>query len=97
MLIAQQNTAISAYQYHVESGTSRRQQLTILSFIERRGGTWSIGELSRSLGIEKSTVSARLNELVKTGELEPRPRRKDRMSGITIRPVALHPKQLALI
>ncbi len=40
--------------------------------------------------MEKSTVSARINELLNdTKELAERPRRKDRISGITIRPVGL--------
>ena len=42
------------------------------------------------MDLQKSTVSARLNELLKeTKELAERPKRKDRISGITIRPVGL--------
>jgi len=62
----------------------------ILSFIAARGGDWSIGELAKALDLEKSTVSARVNELLHdTKELVELPKRKDRVSGVTVRPIAL--------
>ena len=58
--------------------------------ITARGGDWSIGELAKAMDLQKSTVSARLNELLNdTKELVERPKRKDRVSGITVRPVGL--------
>lgn len=47
-------------------------------------------KLAKAMDLQKSTVSARLNELLNdTKELVERPKRKDRISGITIRPVGL--------
>jgi DNA-binding MarR family transcriptional regulator len=88
MRIDQQPTACDAY--HAHRGKSAQQRNRILSFIKQRGGDWSIGELAQALTMQKSTVSARVNELLnETKELAERPRRKDRLSGITIRPVGL--------
>lgn len=90
MLIDQQPTAADAFRSHRGAGKSAAQRNRILAFIKSRGGDWSIGELAQSLELEKSTVSARLNELLhETRELVERPKRKDRISGIMIRPVAL--------
>ncbi len=88
MRIDQQSTACDAY--HAHRGQSAQQRNRILSFIKQRGGDWSIGELAEALTMQKSTVSARVNELLnETKELVEQPRRKDRLSGITIRPVGL--------
>ena len=88
MRIAQAITAADAYDKHRTSGQSAQQRNRILEFVKERGGDWSIGELA--LTLQKSTVSARVNELLNdTGELVEKTRRKDRLSGITIRPVGL--------
>lgn len=90
MRIAQQITAADAYDAHRMSGKASAQRVRILEFIEARGGDWSIGEIANALAMEKSTASARINELLnETGELVEKARRKDRHSGITIRPVGL--------
>ena len=89
MRTAQQFTACDAYAVHQATGKASAQCARILDFIESRGGDWSIGEVAQMLVLEKSTVSARMNELLATGELEARPNRKDRVSGITVRPVGL--------
>ena len=96
MLINQTETAIRSFHAHEGSGLASGQRELILGFIELRGGSWSIGELARALEMQKSTVSARLFELLSTGHLEERPKRKDRVSGILIRPVALPAIQLGL-
>jgi len=88
MRIAQQPTACDAF--HARRGQSAAQRNRILAFIKSRGGDWSIGELAHALGLEKSTVSARLNEaLYETHELVEASRRKDRRSGILVRPAKL--------
>lgn len=87
MRIAQQFTACDAYAAHHATGKASAQQSRILAFIEIHGGDWSIGELAQRLALEKSTVSARLNELVSEGSLVEKCRRKDRVSGITVRAV----------
>jgi predicted transcriptional regulator len=79
------------------TGQSAQQRNRILAFIKARGGDWSIGELAQELTLQKSTVSARLNELLNdTKELVEATRRKDRLSGITIRPVGIPPIQKEL-
>jgi predicted transcriptional regulator len=89
MRTAQAFTACDAYAAHKATGKASAQCDRILSFIEARGGDWSIGEVAQALVLEKSTVSARMNELLATGELEAKQNRKDRVSGITVRPVGL--------
>lgn len=90
MRTAARSTSIDAYHTHRRSGQSAQQRNRILEFIKARGGDWSIGEIAQALTLQKSTVSARVNELLNdTKQLVERPKRKDRISGITIRPVAL--------
>jgi len=90
MRTAVQETSIDAFYLHRGAGKSAQQRERVLEFIASRGGDWSIGEIARALGLEKSTVSARVNELVnETRDLVEKPRRKDRVSGITVRPVGL--------
>lgn len=88
MRIAQLETAIDAYHTHVTKGKAHQQRARVLDFIRDRGGDWSIGEIAHELDLEKSTVSARINELLhETHDLVGKPKRKDRYSGITVRPV----------
>lgn len=83
-------TSIEAFSAHVGTGKASAQQARILSFIARRGGDWSIGELAKEMRLEKSTVSARVFELLHgSKELVECPKRKDRVYGVTIRPVSL--------
>lgn len=98
MRIAQAPTACDAFHAHSENGLASGQRNKILAFIEANGGSWSIGELAEALGMQKSTVSARLNEMLNQfGLLVEKPKRKDRLSNITIRPVGLPAKQLELL
>jgi hypothetical protein len=88
MLIQQTQTAIECYHGHQTQSAAQRTR--VLQFIETRGGSWSIGELAHALGLQKSTVSARVNELLyQTKELVEWPKRKDRRSGVMVRPVSL--------
>ena len=89
MLIAQTFTACDAHSAHKASGKAASQHALILRHLEQHGGEWSIGELARALGLEKSTVSARLNELLSDDTLTATAPRKDRISGIRVRPVGL--------
>ena len=94
MRIAQAPTACDAFHAHADSGLASGQRAVILGFIERHGGSWSIGELADALAMQKSTVSARLNEMLnETGEPVVKPKRKDRLTNITIQPVGLPAKQ----
>ncbi len=97
MRISAQDTSINAYHALVASGQSSQQRNRILAFIKEYGGDWSIGELSQVRGLQKSTVSARVNELLNdTQQLVEKPKRKDRVSGITVRPVGFPVEQLGL-
>lgn len=90
MLTNVRETSCESFRTHRWTGQSAAQRARILAFIKARGGDWSIGEIAKALDLEKSTVSARLHELLKeTKELVERPKRKDRISGITVRPVGL--------
>jgi hypothetical protein len=86
-----QPTSLSAYDAVRASGTSSHQCARILAHIEQHGGDWSIGEIAHALNMEKSTVSARLNAML--NEIDPpivaKPTRKDRRSGVMVRPVGL--------
>ena len=98
MLIAQQPTAIDAHQAHDASGLSSAQRHLIVGFIKQRGWSWSIGELAGALGMQKSTISARVNEcLNEFGLLVVKAKRKDHLSNITVRPIGLPVKQLELL
>ena len=97
MRTAATDTSINAFHEHRASGKASAQRARIVAFIRKMGGDWSIGELAHALGLEKSTVSARLNEaLNETAELVGAPKRKDRRSGITVRPVCAAPAQFSL-
>lgn len=97
MRIAQQQTACDAFHAHSENGLANGQRQSIMAFIESNGGSWSIGEPAEALKMQKSTVSARLNEMLNEfGMLVVKAKRKDRLSNITIRPVGFPAKQLDL-
>lgn len=97
MRIAAVETQINAFHAHNATGGAKAQREKILSHFQEFGGNWSIGELARGLGMDKSTISARINELLKEGELIALPKRQDMISGVLIRPVALPKIQLQLI
>ena len=90
-----QETSIRAF--HGHAGISASQRARIVALIESGRGNWSIGEIAQALSMQKSTVSARVNELLQDGCLEERAKRKDKVSGITIRPVALPAVQGVLL
>lgn len=92
MRIDQAQTACAAYDAVRASGTSSHQCARILAHIKAYPGCdWSIGELAYAMNMEKSTVSARLHFML--NEMDPpivaKPTRKDRRSGVRVRPVGL--------
>ena len=97
MRLASIETQIDAFHAHVATGGARFQRSKLLEVFTQYGGNWSIGELAKFLKMDKSTVSARINELLKTEELIDLPKRRDLISGVLIRPVALPKVQLQLI
>lgn len=97
MRIKQCETAVAAFHAHAAEGKSSQQRERIVAFIARKGGDWSIGELAGAMAMEKSTVSARVNELLyDTRSVIPRSKRRDRISGVMVRPVSLPPTQRGL-
>ncbi|MES2586978.1 MAG: hypothetical protein V4536_08675 [Pseudomonadota bacterium] len=51
---------------------------------------WSIGEMADYTGLDKSTVSARMFELrQKDKEIVWAPKRRDKVSGVTVKPMQL--------
>lgn len=84
-------TSVSAYDALKASGMKERLHSRILNFIKDNGGDWSIGELAKALGLDKSNVSGRLNEML--NDINPpivaKPTRKDRLSNRLVRPVGL--------
>ena len=82
-------TSADAYSAHKASGKAASQHAMILAHIKQHGGSWSIGEIASAMGWQKSTVSARINELMAGGQLEAKSTRKDRRSGVMVRPVGL--------
>ena len=92
MRIAQAETAIVNYHSRVKND-SERQKLVVLNHSKSCGEPMSIGEVAHDLGWQKSTVSRCMNEML--SEFKPRvvayPKRKDRISGVMIRPVGIPP------
>lgn len=100
MLTKVTDTSIDSYHAHVATGKAGAQRTRIVEFIRNNGflqADWSIGELAAAMRMERSTVSARLNEMLKAGDLIERPKRPDYVSGIRVRPVAINQKQWALL
>lgn len=91
MRTAVQPTSLGAYDAIRANGINGDQCARILAHIHTHGGDWSIGEIAHALNMEKSTVSARLNAMLNDIDppIEAKPTRKDRRSGITVRPVGL--------
>ena len=96
MRINQAPTACDAF--HAHHTTSARQREEVLSIFSTHGGNWSIGEVAEYMGMQKSTVSARIYELMHQSPpaLVAAPKRKDGFSGVTVRPVCLPQKQMRL-
>ncbi len=81
-------TSIACYHDHVVRNLARGQYDTILS-VMREGRDYSLTELAMMTGIDKSTVSARINELRSAKRIEKAPKRKCSVTGIRITPSRL--------
>ena len=80
-------TSINAY-HRLNPDLISQQEKTVISFIAKNGAC-TIGEIAHGLGMEKSTISARQNNLREKGVLCFDTRRKCRVSGITCQPLDL--------
>lgn len=96
MLTNVAETSIACFHNFVEPTSSHGQRARILSVI-RQGRDYSLSELSALTNIEKSTMSARVNELRADGQLVKAPRRKCSRTGITVIPSKLPSIQLELL
>ena len=84
--------------YHAHHSKSAAQHQIILDFIASEFNVfdWSINELAHAMSWRHSTLSARLNEMLKSKQLVECEHRKDRYSNVMCRPVCLATKQLEL-
>ena len=88
-------TRNAAYCGHRASGALGAQQQRVMRlFAVYPGSAWSLNEIAEATGIRLSSVSGRVAELKAGGHLFEAPKRKDRITGITITPVAAVPEQL---
>lgn len=96
MKIQQIETAIDSFHQHHSKSAVQHQ--IILDFIASEFNVfdWSINELAHAMGWRHSTLSARLNEMLKSKQLVECEHRKDRYSNVMCRPVALKKTQLEL-
>ena len=60
---------IASFKPQLFPRTHQRQVDLILGYIKRTGASWTRGELAYVLGMEKSTMSARVNKLLEDGLL----------------------------
>ena len=88
MKIAQRDTAKDCYYKHVIPTLAQNQNERVMLIIEA-GKNYSLSELVRRTGLEKSTMSRIVNHLRAAGRLECAPDRKCSISGITITPSRL--------
>ena len=95
MLINQAETAINHFHLVVSDALAPSLIERIRNFIEGhpRKPDWTIGEISFGMGIDKSTVSARRNEMLKLLILERGEKRCCSISGIRCETVRLKQKQ----
>lgn len=75
-------TQIESFRNHTANGGAKYQRSKILDIFNDYGGNWSIGELAKFMKMDKSTISARINELLKTKDLIDLPKRRDLCSGV---------------
>lgn len=88
MKIAQRDTAIDCHREHVIRNLAKPQYDRILNSM-REDRDYSLSELSVLTGIEKSTISARINELRAVGRIETAEKRRCSVTQITITPSRL--------
>lgn len=90
MLINATETQCDAFHTHTESGKAQAQQERIYALMESARQDWSIGEIADYTGLDKSTVSARMFELrQKLKKIVWAPKRKDKISGVLVKPMQL--------
>lgn len=89
MKIAQSDTAITNYRFHVLPNLAGSCYTAIMD-VMRPGCDYTIGELAHLTGMEKSSISARRRELLDGMKIEMGHNRECSISGITCQTVKLH-------
>ena len=91
MKINQADTAIDHFHLCIEHSLDLSLQERVYNYIvdHPRKPDWTIGELAHGLELDKSTVSARRNEMLKLCILERGEKRACSISGITCETVRL--------
>jgi DNA-binding MarR family transcriptional regulator len=92
-------TSLDAHDYVQSSGKAATQEMLIINFMDdNRHLDFTRRELAKALDMETSTMSARVNSLVKAGKvIEMSRKRKCSISGITAIVLHLPPRQQELI
>lgn len=83
------DTSRKAYKYLKTTGGNLTQYVRILGWLKRFKNGLTIAELYEKTGIQKSSISARIRELVEAKILKEMPKRKQMTGGCMARPVAL--------
>ncbi|PLT18716.1 MarR family transcriptional regulator [Ralstonia mannitolilytica] len=89
------DTSIDAYHSRSRRTIGQAQCDRIVEYVER-AGTATIAEIAQALHIEKSSVSARRNELIAAGRLVLGGRRQCAVTGRSVQSVKLPQKQGSL-
>ncbi|CAM2295486.1 MarR family transcriptional regulator [Ralstonia mannitolilytica] len=88
-------TSIDAYHSRSRRMLGQAQCDRIVEYVER-AGTATIAEIAKALGMEKSSVSGRRNELIAAGRLVLGGRRQCSVTGRSVQSVKLPQKQGSL-
>ena len=83
------DTSRAAYKYLKTTGVRMTQYVRIIGLLKRFKNGMTIAELHAKTKIQKSSISARIRELVKANILKELPKRKQTTGGCIARPVAL--------
>lgn len=83
------DTSKAAYMTIKKEGRAVSQYVQIVQFLKRFKNGMTIAELHAKTGLQKSSISARIRELVEAKILKELPKRKQTTGGCLARPVAL--------
>ncbi len=82
-------TSRDAYKYIRTTGSNLTQYVRIIGLLKKSKSGLTIAEINARTGLQKSSISARLRELIEAKILVEMPKRKQKTGGCLARPVAL--------
>ncbi len=82
------DTSIEAYHGHAATGKLSAQQQAIISALSC-GKSYTRGEIAAITGLRLSSVTGRINELLKMNKLQDHPRRPCSLTGIMSHEVSI--------